>query len=309
MTMKPAARPAQRILITGATGFIGTRLTDALLNLGYQVTALTRDKARCHARLGTQVEAITWDNMIGSRSFNAVINLAGARIAPLPWTGARRKKLRDSRIAFTERLTQILSQSPNPPAVWVQASAVGYYGASQSDDVMTESDPPSTDFASTLCADWENAANGAVNYGTRLSTLRFGVVLGHGGALPGLLMPMQLGLGGPLGSGTQPFPWIHVDDVIRLIIACIEDDKRSGVYNAVAPDAHTQASFARTACAILGRPYWLPAPALPVRLLGDVSQLFLDGRQVEPRRLIEDGWVWSHASLHSALRHLINEES
>lgn len=293
-----------RVLVTGASGFIGAHLVSAFVRSGHEVSALTRDKARCRRRLGANVQLLGWEDDLGAQGFDAVVNLAGARIAPAPWTKHRREVLRGSRIAFTERLVQSLAAAPRAPSVWVQASAVGYYGMSHSDSAMAEENDPAEDFGARMCRDWEAAAAPVTVKGTRLCAMRMGVVLGHGGALPGLLLPIRLGLGGPLGEGAQPFPWIHIDDVTAFVLACLEDSSMQGAYNLVAPEQHTQASFTRAACEVLRRPFWLPAPAFPLRLLGEVSQLFLDGRRIVPRRLLEASWHWRHPALKGALSEL-----
>ena len=237
--------------------------------------------------------------------FDGVINLAGARIAPLPWTAARRETLRGSRIGTTESLVCRLKAATNPPTVWVQASAVGYYGLHDATLALTECSPKGDDFAARLCSDWEASARQMAGSGTRVCTLRLGLVLGRGGALSGLLLPIRLGLGGPLGGGKQAFPWIHVDDVVALILDCIDNPARNGVYNAVAPQAQTQDSFGRCAAHLLSRPFWLPVPSWPVRLLGQVSQLFLEGQHVVPERLLGDGWEWRFPELRSALQSIL----
>ncbi|HEX8956951.1 MAG TPA: TIGR01777 family oxidoreductase [Burkholderiaceae bacterium] len=305
----PQSRHPHRILVTGASGFIGSHLASALARSGYEVSALTRDKARCRRRLGPQVRLLGWEDGLGAQGFDAVVNLAGARIAPAPWTKRRREALRGSRIAFTERLVQSLAGAPRAPSVWVQASAVGYYGMSHSDSEMTEENGPAEDFGARMCQDWEAAATPVKAKGTRLCLMRMGLVLGRGGALPGLLLPVRLGIGGPLGEGAQPFPWIHIDDVTTFVLACLEDQSMQGAYNLVAPEQHTQASFARAACEVLHKPFWLPAPAFPLRLLGEVAQLFLDGRRIVPRRLLEASWHWRYPELKGALSELTRKSN
>lgn len=295
----------QRVLITGATGFIGTQLVKALQERGAHVTALSRDPAACQRRFGSGVACISLAHWPDDARFDVVVNLAGARIAPLPWTSSRRETLRQSRIGTTENLIRKLAMAAKPPAVWIQASAVGYYGLHDASIALTERSPVGTDFAAQLCADWENAAAQITALGSRLCTLRFGLVLGRGGALPGLLLPIRLGMGGRLGSGKQAFPWIHVDDVIALILNCIDDPARTGIYNAVAPQAQTQESFGRCAAQLLARPFWLPTPSFALRLLGDVSQLFLDGQHVVPERLQSEGWAWRFPELEGALNNLL----
>lgn len=302
-----AANAGQRILITGATGFIGVDLVEALLRRGARVTAQTRDAAACRKRLGPRVATIAAGDWPGDARFDAVVNLAGARIAPLPWTAARRATLRASRIGTTDDLVRRFAAAAPPPAVWVQASAVGYYGPHDAALALTERSARGDDFAARLCGDWEASAAPMAGLGTRVCALRLGLVLGRGGALPGLLLPIRLGLGGPLGGGRLAFPWIHVDDVVALMLDCIDNPARSGAYNAVAPQAHTQGSFGRCAAHLLSRPFWLPAPSFPLRLLGEVSQLFLDGQHVVPERLLGDGWEWRFPALRGALESILAE--
>jgi hypothetical protein len=295
----------QRVLITGATGFIGSQVVDALQQRGAHVTALSRDPAACQQRFGPNVACISLTHWPDDSQFDVVVNLAGARIAPLPWTAARRETLRKSRIGTTENLVRKLATVSKPPAVWIQASAVGYYGLHDASIALTERSPKGADFAAQLCADWESAAAQITALGSRLCTLRFGLVLGRGGALPGLLLPIRLGIGEPLGSGKQAFPWIHVDDVLALILGCIDNPARAGIYNAVAPQAHNQESFGRCAAQLLSRPFWLPTPAFALRLLGEVSQLFLDGQHVVPERLQLEAWTWRFPELENALKNIL----
>jgi uncharacterized protein (TIGR01777 family) len=295
-----------RVLVTGATGFIGSRVVDALRQRGAHVTALTRDVEACRQRLGPHVQVMTMEDAPAGLDFDAVVNLAGARIAPIPWTTGRREMLRRSRINLTRWLVQrFKTVVSRPPSVWVQASAVGYYGLHDAANLLTERSAQGDDFAAQLCGDWEAAAAPIADAGTRVCTLRLGLVLGPGGALPGLLLPIRMGLGGPLGSGKQAFPWLHVEDAVALILDCIDNPLRHGTYNAVAPDAHTQESFARCAACLLARPFWLPVPAIAIRMLGQVSQLFLDGQQVVPDRLQREGWAWRHPELAEALINIL----
>jgi len=300
----------KHVLVTGATGFIGSRVVEDLLRRGTRVTALTRDMKGCRRQLGPDVGIITSARWPTDIQFDAVVNLAGARIAPIPWTARRRKTLRQSRIDLTQSLVRQLRSSPGKqPSVWIQASAVGYYGLHDAAIALTEQSPQGDDFAAHLCSEWEAAAASIAQAGTRLCILRLGLVLGRSGALPGLLLPIRMGMGGPLGKGTQAFPWIHVDDVVALILECIDNPARIGTYNAVAPEAHTQASFGRCAARMLSRPFWLPVPQFSLRLLGEVSQLFLDGQHVVPERLLHEAWTWRYPNLSQALTNIISGHS
>jgi len=297
-------------LITGATGFIGQQLVRALLRDGQQVTVLTRDPAKATSlfdkRLG-RIECIGgMDQLPSSRRIDVVINLAGARIVGHRWTDARKAALRRSRVALTQDLVAWIARAQHKPRVLLSASAIGYYGVQpQGDDtVLTESAPPQPVFMSDLCREWEEAAQRATAYGVTVACMRFGLVLGRQGALPMLLLPIKLGLGGPLGGGRQWQSWIHVDDVIAGMAHLCRTEE-GGSYNFTAPESLTQAQFSRVAAKVLHRPYGLPTPGWPMRLaLGEQADLLLEGQRVGPQHLLATGFAFRYPQLAPALTSL-----
>ena len=307
-----------QVLITGGTGFIGRALVQRLAAAGHTVTVWSRHPAQAARQLGAGVRCVSALNAIAAADrIDAIVNLAGARVVGPPWTAARRQVLLDSRVGTTQALLQWLQQTGQRPSVWVQASAIGFYGVRPPEELLTETSAPGQGFMSELCVRWEQAAAQAKALGIRQVVLRLGVVLGPGGALPQLLRPIRLGLGGRMGSGQQVMSWIHRDDVLTLITAALLGTPQSlpspqnnppmqGTYNATAPEPVPQATFARTAGQLLLRPVWLPVPAAPLRwALGEMAQLFVDGQNVVPARLQREGFAFAYPSLREALRSLI----
>lgn len=297
----------RNFLVTGATGFIGQRLVKALLADGNRVTVLSREPRRAASLFDGRVECVAaMGELPPSRVFDVVINLAGARILGWRWTAARRATLRASRVGLTRKLVDWIAAAEHKPAMLLSASAIGYYGIQKrgDDTVLTEKDGPRPMFMSDLCREWEEAAQAAEAHGVRVARMRFGLVLGTQGALPMMLLPIKLGLGGPLGGGTQWLSWIHVDDLIGGI-AHLCRGGGGGAYNFTAPEVVSQAQFSRTAASVLKRPYGFPTPGWPMRLaLGEQADLLLEGQRVFPERLAAEGFVFRHPNLEGALRSL-----
>ena len=297
----------RNFLVTGATGFIGQRLVKALLADGQRVTVLSREPQRAAALFDGQAECVgAIDALPPSRVIDVVINLAGARILGWRWTAARRATLRASRVGLTRKLVDWIAAAAHKPALLLSASAIGYYGIQRrgDDTALTEKDGPQPMFMSDLCREWEQQAQGAEAHGVRVARMRFGLVLGTGGALPAMLLPIKLGLGGPLGGGAQWLSWIHVDDLIAAI-AHLCRKGGGGAYNFTAPETLTQAQFSRVAAGVLKRPYGFPTPGWPMRLaLGEQADLLLEGQRVVPERLAGEGFVFRYPALDGALRSL-----
>jgi uncharacterized protein (TIGR01777 family) len=294
-------------LVTGATGFIGQRLVRALVRDGHRVTVLTRQVRQAAWLFDGQVDCVSsMDQLPPSRRLDVVINLAGARILGWRWSAARRAALRKSRVELTNKVVEWIAIAGKKPAMMLSASAIGYYGTQQRGDdaVLTESDGPKPMFMSDLCREWEQAAQRAATFGVKVACMRLGLVLGTQGALPMMLLPIRLGLGGPLGGGAQWLSWIHVDDVIGGIAhLCRVGD--AGIFNFTAPENLSQAQFSRVAATVLRRPYGFPTPGLPMRLaLGEQADLLLEGQRVAPERLKASGFVFSYPLLAGALRSL-----
>jgi uncharacterized protein (TIGR01777 family) len=303
------------VLVTGGTGFIGRSLVPALVAQGLRVTVLTRrDRLPPPLRLGPVRAVQSLAAIASEERIDAVVNLAGARILGVPWTSGRRADLLRSRVALTDDLVAWMAGRSKPGCL-LSASAIGYYGVQpqQDDAQLTEDAPPQPVFMSQLCEQWEQAAAAALPLGVPVACLRFGLVLGRGGALPMLLLPVRLGLGGPLGGGRQWLSWVHIDDLIRALAHAWKTLEQAApgapvaVYNVTAPEAVRQRDFARIAATVLHRPSFLPTPGWPVRrLLGEQSDLLLEGQRVAPARLQREGFVFRYPQLMPALEALVD---
>lgn len=292
------------VLVTGATGFIGQKLVRALLASGHRVTVLTRQAKAAAWLFNGRVECVSdMTQLAPSRRIDVIINLAGARILGWRWSAKRRAALRASRVGLTRKLVAWIGAAQHKPRLMLSASAIGYYGVQARDDAreLAEDAPPQPIFMSDLCREWEEAAGGARAYGVTVACMRFGLVLGTQGALPMMLLPVRMGMGGPLGDGRQWLSWVHVDDVLGAI-AHLWMHGKDGAYNVTAPEGLRQGDFNRVAARVLRRPYWMPTPALPVRLmLGEQADLLLEGQRVKPARLLDGGYVFRHPRLEGAL--------
>lgn len=304
--------PGQTVLVTGATGFVGRQLVAALLADGQRVIAMSRDTARAARQLGGGVRCVmTATELPATEQVDVVVNLAGARILGPRWTKKRQAALRASRVALTHRVVDWIAQAHVKPRLMLSASAIGYYGVQPCDAAvpLTEDSPPQPVFMSQLCQEWELAARRAAQYGVQVATTRFGLVLGHRGALPAMLMPVRLGVGGPLGGGRQQLSWIHVADVLRAQAWLAQRSEREnvdGAWNFTAPECVTQRDFVGTAARLLRRPAILPTPGWPVRLLlGEQADLLLEGQCVVPERLLREGFAFRYPALREALGDLL----
>jgi len=296
-----------RVLMTGASGLVGTALAAELRTAGATVNRF--------ARPGTAAAAgdVAWNpdtgemNLAAAEGADAVVNLAGASIGGGRWTAKRKALLRSSRVDLTERLVAGLGRLNKPPAILVSASAIGYYG-DRGEESLTEASASGQDFLATISRDWEAAAIKAQPFGMRTVIARFGIVLAkNGGALPRMLTPFKLGAGGRIGSGKQWMSWVALDDVVGAIRFAIEDASVRGPMNVVAPNPARNADFTRVLARVLRRPAIFPAPAFALRLmLGEMADaLLLSSQRVVPQKLSEGGFRFQHAELEAALRHAL----
>jgi uncharacterized protein (TIGR01777 family) len=304
-----------RILIAGATGFIGRALVPRLQRDGHAVVAWVRSETRALALLGADVDIVSMsaghDALVAALSHcDAVVNITGETLLARRWTPERRAALRASRVDITEQLVSAIEAASPRPRALVSGSAVGFYG-DRGDEVLDETSSPRDDFLSELCRDWEAAAERATALGVRVVRLRTGVVLGRaGGALSQMLPPFKAGVGGPVGSGRQYFPWIHLYDLVNLIAAVIQDQRYIGAVNAVAPDVVTSRTFARTLGRALRRPAILPTPTFVLRaIFGEGAVVVLASQRVEPEAARRHGFVWQFPSLEAALRDVVRNET
>ena len=297
-----------RIVLAGASGFLGGLLRQRL-GTTHELVLLTR-----RPRGTGGVTEVAWhpDGTAGPWAHaidgaDAVVNLAGEPLVGQRWSPSRKAALVASRLEPTRSLVAAIDQASARPRVLISASAVGYYGP-HGDEVLTEETPAGHDFLASLCVEWENAALAAEALGTRVVTIRTGLVLSErGGALKPMLLPFRLGLGGPIGSGAQYWPWIHADDWSAIVEFLLDQPTMSGAVNLTAPNPVTNAAFAKALGAVIRRPAILPAPRFALRaLLGEVADaLLLSGQRAEPRRAIALGYRFAYQDLETALHQIL----
>ncbi len=296
-----------RTLVTGATGFVGKRLLEQL----DRPVVLSRnvDQAR-RALPGATV--FPWDPMRGpppKEAFDgveAVVHLAGDPVAEGRWNDAKKKRIRDSRTIGTQNLVAGIRSAAKPPAVLVSASAVGYYG-NRGDEVLDERAQPTHDFLADVCVEWEAAAHEAESLGVRVVNPRIGIVLGPGGgALSKMLLPFKLGMGGRLGDGRQWMPWVHLDDLVQLILYAVRTPGLRGPVNAVAPNPVTNRDFTAILAKVLHRPAIFPVPAFGLRLaVGEFADILLASQRVVPRAAEQAGFTFRYPELQPALEAIL----
>lgn len=295
-----------KVLITGATGFIGGHLVPRLLQDGHELIIMSRSAQKAQKQFGTAIRVITRPDQIQSdEQVDGIINLAGAGIADKRWNEARKKVLVDSRVEITNQLISLISRLEHKPEVMISGSAIGYYGCRDDDLLLDEHGDVVEDFTHTLCQRWESEALKAQAMNVRVCLIRTGIVLGPGGALAKMLPPFRLGLGGPVAEGQQWMSWIHLDDQLEVICMLLTHDQFSGAYNLTAPEAVTNATFSRQLAAMLSRPAWFRVPAFVLKLiLGEGSDLLVKGQRVYPQRLLDAGYQFAYPKLKDALQQI-----
>jgi uncharacterized protein len=298
-----------RIALTGSHGLVGSALKDRLTSAGHEVLSLVRSgpaSGELQARWNPNSNEI---DLAALEGVHAAIHLAGENLASGRWTPSRKKLIRDSRILGTRLLSQGLASLRSKPRVLISASGVGIYG-SRGDVLLTEESAPGSGFLARLCQDWEAAAGEAMNAGIRVAQLRFGIILSRdGGALPKMLPPFRLGLGGPAGHGRQFWSWIALQDVLRAITHVLANESLAGPVNVVSPEPLRNRDFTAQLGRVLKRPSWLPAPAFALRLaLGEMAdEALMASARVHPERLLASGFKFEHPKLEPALRAVLRE--
>lgn len=298
-----------KVAISGGTGLVGKKLCHVLKARGDEVIVLTRGESKFE-------ENIQYVNWLGEEKpeqalegINAFVNLAGVSLNDGRWTEERKQAIYTSRMDTTDEVLRIIERLEKKPQVLINASAVGIYPTSTSAVYTEQSQKFATDFLGKVVADWEHNANRATELGVRVCLARLGVVLEKDkGALPLIVLPYQLLVGGTIGSGEQWLSWIHIDDVCGAILHAIENPELAGPINLTSPNAKRMKQFGKIVGQALNRPHWLPVPSFALKLaLGEKSQLVLEGQYVEPEKLLQSGYQFKFTSLEDAIIDLYND--
>ena len=293
------------IMISGGTGLLGTALTKSLLADGHKVFILSRTYTK-----RSDVQIIKWDARTPDgwghlvNEMDVVIHLAGRSTSAWPWSAANKKSFEDSRILPGLALAQAIQAATRRPSLFVQVSGINHYGLYG--DLADETTPPGEDFLAQLTVKWEGATQSVERLGVRRLVLRTPPVLSRDNVIMKLIaLPVQLFVGGPIGSGKQPFPWIHIKDWVSAVRYLMTDESARGVYNMIAPSQTSLADFTKLLASVLHRPYWFPVPAFLMRnVLGEMSVLILEGRFSQPKRLLESGYTFQFPGPREALTDL-----
>jgi len=296
-----------RILITGATGFIGQALVKRLQEYAHEPVLWVRSEAKARKLFGDALSVITSvDQISDDEQIDGIINLAGEGIADKRWSEARKRQLLNSRLETTEALIQLIMRLESKPEVLVSGSAIGYYGCRSDSLQLDENAEVIDDYTHQLCQRWETAALKAQTMGVRVCLVRTGIVLGHGGALSKMLPAFRMGLGGPIGDGLQWMSWIHIEDEVEVICMMLTHTLFVGAYNLTAPGSVTNRDFTRELASVLHRPAWFPVPGFMLDLiLGEGRELLMKGQNVHPDRLLQAGYKFAFPDLRSALNQVL----
>ncbi len=301
---------AKNILITGATGLVGSQLTELLLQKGYHVSHLGRTK-----RTG-KVPSYVWNVDNGTmdkdafKGVDTIIHLAGAGVADKRWTTARKKEILDSRIKSTRLLFETLKKEAHQVKSFISASAIGLYGFTTGGEVFTEDSKPGTDFLAQVTRQWEEEVDTLSFLGIRVVKLRIGIVLSDkGGALPAMAKPIRFGVGAPLGTGKQYLSWIHLDDLCAMFLKAAEDETMKGPYNAVGPQWVTNQEMTKSIASVLSMPLWLPpVPAFVMKIIiGEMAVIVVNGSKVSSGKIQDTGFKFQFIELTAALNDLLRK--
>lgn len=300
-----------KLIITGGTGFIGSALADELARDKHEIVVPSRSPEKVKD-MPAGVRVVKWDAKTaegwGSEvdGADAIVNLAGEPIGPVPWFGDRKQKIRSSRVNAGKAIVQAVEQAQVKPRVLVQSSAVGYYGI-HGDEILTEQSPPGNDFLASVCVDWENSTAVAEGMGVRRAVYRTGLVLGRrGGVLPLMSLPFQFFVGGKLGSGKQWMSWIHLADEVAALKFLIMAEAARGAFNLTSPNSVRNADFSSALGKAMGRPAAIPVPAFAMKIpFGEMAELMLlNGQRVVPERLAKLGFQFRFPTIQAAFQEL-----
>jgi uncharacterized protein (TIGR01777 family) len=293
------------LLITGGTGFVGSALCSRLLEEQHKIVVLSRNPEK----IKPPIKAVAnLDQLSNDDIFDVVINLAGEPIANKRWNDQQKKRIFGSRIETTEALIEYFKKSKHKPKLLINGSAIGYYGTARTNDNIDEKSGCDDSFSSQLCQKWEAAALEAESLGIRTCLIRTGIVLGkNGGALSKMLPPFKMGLGGRIGYGKQWMSWIHLDDLVGIILYCINNDDLKGAVNGTSPNPVINEVFTKTLGTALKRPTIFPMPEIVIKLLmGQMGEeLLLSGKRVLPRKALDAGYIFKYKTLEDALINVV----
>jgi len=303
-----------KIVVAGGSGFIGSKLIQRLTEDKNEIVLLTRRQKIISRTQNDLIKTVQWDGKtLGNwveyvDGSDVVINLSGENIANKRWSKEQKLKLFQSRTEPTKAIINAIANAKQKPKLLINASASGYYGY-DSKDIITESYSKGTGFLAELCLSWEQAALEAEKNNVRVILIRTGIVLDpNQGALKKMILPYKFFVGGPLGSGKQWFPWIHIDDVINIIIFVLKNDKLSGAINVSSPQPITMREFSKKLGKAIRRPSWISVPSFALKiLLGEMSAMLIGGLQMIPKKLIDNGFVFKYSNIDDALNNLLRK--
>lgn len=298
----------KKILITGGTGFIGKYLTQMLLKEGHFVTIVTRSPGKYSEKQAKNRSYIGWDNGLVSamNEHDTVINLVGENLFGQRWTDEVKQRIYSSRIDSTQKLVDAMRESEKKPELFISASAVGIYGDNGS-KVLDESAPAGDDFLAKVCEDWENESRKAEELGVRVANPRIGIVLEeNGGMIEKMVLPFKFGVGGPIGSGEQYVPWVHMTDLCNALLFPMENESVSGPYNACSPEPETMNVLAKKMGKVLNRPSLFRVPEFVLNIaLGEAAKPVLSSLRVQPKVLQTSGFNFIFEDLEEALADIL----
>lgn len=300
-----------RALVTGATGFVGRKLLERL----ERPVVLSRDAERAKRSLPQGVSVFAWDPLkepapaAALAGIDTVFHLAGDPVAEGRWNDEKRRRIRESRTIGTANLVRGIAAAATKPATLVSASAIGYYG-SRGDETLDESASAGSDFLAQVCIEWEREAAAVESLGVRAAMARIGIVLGDGGALKKMLLPFKLGLGGRLGAGKQWMSWVHVDDVVGMLLHAANDPSVRGPFNCVGPKPVTNAEFTKAVGRAVHRPTIFPVPPIALKLaVGDFAEVLLASQRCVPKKMLAAGYTFKYPTVDSAMQAAVNGEA